>query len=58
MTNARELGTTDVMLDNIFKEIDADNDGRISFREFRNGSKTIPMIINLLQCDPDPETEG
>jgi Ca2+-binding EF-hand superfamily protein len=58
MTNASELGTTDAILDNIFKEIDTNKDGRISFKEFRNGSKTIPMMINLLQCNPDPESEG
>lgn len=58
MTNALELGTTDFILDNIFKEIDANQDGRICFQEFKSGSEKIPMIINLLQCDPDPEVEG
>ncbi|XP_053394761.1 neurocalcin-delta B-like [Mercenaria mercenaria] len=58
MTNARdtgELGSAEEMCNNIFDTFDLNRDGQISFDEFRQGAMNDKTIVNLLECDPDPE---
>ncbi|XP_053394764.1 hippocalcin-like protein 1 isoform X2 [Mercenaria mercenaria] len=57
MTNAMvsdELGSPEQITDKFFTKFDLDGDGQISFQEFKNGALTDPLIIHLLECDPDP----
>ena len=48
------LGGPEGITEAFFKEFDLDRDGYISYSEFKNGALTDPLIVHLLECDPDP----
>ncbi|WAR22998.1 HPCL1-like protein [Mya arenaria] len=48
-----ELNTPEKMTEKFFKELDVDQDGEISWDEFERGANKDPIILSLLQCDPD-----
>ncbi|KAK3090452.1 hypothetical protein FSP39_011964 [Pinctada imbricata] len=50
--------TTDEYTDDIFKSIDTNQDGLISQEEFINGAKTNPVIIDLLQPNPEADDDN
>jgi Ca2+-binding EF-hand superfamily protein len=59
MTNAKapaELDTPEKMTNKFFEELDCNGDGQICFDEFKKGAKKDPVIVNLLECDPDPDS--
>ncbi|XP_053394757.1 neurocalcin-delta-like isoform X2 [Mercenaria mercenaria] len=59
MTNAmapKELDTPEKMTEKLFEEFDLNKDGHITFEEFKEGASKDPVIINLLECDPDPDS--
>ena len=59
MTNAKapeELDTPEKMTEKFFEEFDYDKDGHITFAEFKKGAIRDPVIVNLLECDPDPDS--
>ena len=44
----KNVNTTKVVIDDIFKQLDKDKDGKISMKEFVEGSGTNPIIISRL----------
>ena len=46
----------DALIREFFQKADNNNDNKISMEEFINGVTTMPIILHLLQCDPEPET--
>ena len=50
--------TPEAMADELFKQLDKNNDGRISWEEFRDGAPKIPDVLALLQCGPPDDDDG
>lgn len=57
MTNAilpEGMASPKDMADAFFDRFDSNRDGKISYEEFKNGAIQEPIIVKLLECDPDP----
>ena len=48
------INTPEKMTQKFFQEFDVNNDGKITWTEFRDGAMRDPVIVNLLECDPNP----
>jgi len=48
------INTPEKMTQKFFQEFDVNNDGKITWTEFRDGALRDPVIVNLLECDPNP----
>ena len=53
MTNASASVTPRELSDELFEQLDEDGDGKISREEFRVGATKDPIILQLLECNPD-----
>ncbi|XP_063410071.1 neurocalcin-delta B-like [Mytilus trossulus] len=59
MTNSRlpeEFTSIENMTKNIFNVLDKNSDNQISLDEFIEGAEKIQFVIDILQCDPAPDT--
>lgn len=54
MSNTREdLATIEQLVTEFFRSADINKDNYISQEEFVTGVSDMPVILHLLQCDPD-----
>lgn len=58
MTIALERGeqeSAEEMSTRFFEKFDLNRDGYISLKEFKEGAMEDPIIVKLLECDPEPD---
>ncbi|KAL4235607.1 Guanylate cyclase activator 1A [Mactra antiquata] len=59
MSNSKsDIKTIEELVSSFFKSFDENQDDAISQEEFVTGAKTMPIILHLLQCNPDAEDDG
>lgn len=59
MSNSKaDIKTIGELVDSFFESADVNKDGAISQEEFVSGVQDMPVILHLLQCDPDDTADN